>query len=243
MLNWSCVEVDPKDAQGLGDALLRVSVRPDRGHNVIDEVSPELIYVSVGEPQAHGRANRELMGFLRTLLGLEPDKLCLESGEKKAYKTLKASGLAHDKRDLLWLLQAKVGKQHEVRFAAEHAAAARAASDKEAARKRKDIDEYQKLKEEASAQPLPLLEVSALRESTAVKKALPSMIKVKRRAADAQGESEDPPAKRPATDPAAPAVAAGTKDPAPLPGLASAGEDTGGLGISCLTQYDSDSDE
>ncbi|CAE7204581.1 unnamed protein product, partial [Symbiodinium necroappetens] len=122
--SWSSVQFGPKDEQGFCDAKLTLVVRAGQPHNCIEEINSDVVVVSIGEPNKRGRGNRELSGFLRTLLGLAEDQVRLEDNVSSKSKTLLLKRLTCDKRSLIWQLQAKVGDKQPPRFATEEANAA-----------------------------------------------------------------------------------------------------------------------
>lgn len=184
MLTWPCVEVSPKDGSGLGEAKLQILVRLGRGHNCLDEVNSELLFISIGPPAQGGRANVELIGFVGELLGLPPSssQVRIESGLTTRSKVLAISGLIHDKRALIWLLQSKVGQKSDARYAAQHLAAERKASDPDAVKKRKEVGEFRKLQEEAvgAGSALSSLARMAIAQEANAMKPLKSALIVKR---------------------------------------------------------------
>ncbi|CAE7937078.1 unnamed protein product [Symbiodinium sp. KB8] len=110
-----------RDEQGFCDAKLTLVVRAGQPHNCIEEINSDVVVVSIGEPNKRGRGNRELSGFLRTLLGLAEDQVRLEDNVSSKSKTLLLKRLTCDKRSLIWQLQAKVGDKQPPRFATEEA--------------------------------------------------------------------------------------------------------------------------
>lgn len=185
MMLWECVQVEPKDADGMGVVKLAVIVTTGGTHNVITDVRPEGILVTVGAVHKEGRAQLELSGFFRELLEVRADQLKIEGGSNKKTKvlalTIVLSSLTQDKRSMLWFLQAKAGQKHEAHFASDHFNAIRAAENPNAKKRKAELDEFQQALEEASsAAAAEVLPLGALGTSAAAPRGLPSLLKVKR---------------------------------------------------------------
>ncbi|CAE8614315.1 unnamed protein product, partial [Polarella glacialis] len=169
MVTWECVEVCPKDTQGKwGDAKVNVLIWDNCQHNEVKEVTPDLIHVCIGIHKQGGKAGRgkgakseqqervkrELVGFFREILNLgegsPQDQIRIERESHKT-KLLVVSGLDRDKRSLLWLLQSKVGQKLDAHWAVDFANAALAAGNKEALKRKSEIDDFQRLQEEEMA--------------------------------------------------------------------------------------------
>lgn len=238
MLTWACVEVGKKDASGLGEVRLAVTVLPGQSHNVITEVTSELIWVSVGVDKKSGRANLELLGFLHFLLGLEgDDQLGIERGESARSKIIVVSGVSHDKRSMIWLLQSKVGEKHAAHFAADVAAALRRECDPRALKRRKEETEFRQLQEEA--QSASLLQMAPAAYACAVKPKLPPALKVKRAGVDV-----DVSGPRETTEgTAAPVTAVQASAEAAAAAAATPTGVTGAAPSAALVHYDSESEE
>lgn len=242
---WNCVVAEPKDAQGVGSVKLTVVVSPGCHHNRITKVEPEGIFVDVGVPKKEGRANIELLGFLAFLFDLEEDQVRLESGEISKGKVVVLSGLKQDKREMIWQLEAKVGQKHEAHFAVDAANAARALMNKKAAARRKELDEFQSLREEAlSASPGPMSNL--LLGAAAPKRQLPHAVSLKRSAGDAGAapapmDASPPDAKRAARSPSGPAAAVAAEGATGAP--VAPADDAPGLGGLAAYDSDEDSDE
>lgn len=184
MLSWSSVQFGPKDEQGFCDAKLTLVVRAGQPHNCIEEINSDVIVVCIGEPNKRGRGNRELSGFLRTLLGLGEDQVRLEDNVSSKSKTLLLKRLTCDKRSLIWQLQAKVGDKQPPRFATEEANAALRLADPAAKRLKDETGEYRRLQEEARAEALSALVAAPSpysdKVSSSERPTLPQVLRVRR---------------------------------------------------------------
>ncbi|CAE7326530.1 GIP [Symbiodinium microadriaticum] len=184
MLSWSSVQFGPKDEQGFCDAKLTLVVRAGQPHNCIEEINSDVVVVSIGEPNKRGRGNRELSGFLRTLLGLAEDQVRLEDNVSSKSKTLLLKRLTCDKRSLIWQLQAKVGDKQPPRFATEEANAALRLADPAAKRLKDETGEYRRLQEEARAEALSALVAAPSpysdKVSSSERPTLPQVLRVRR---------------------------------------------------------------
>lgn len=183
---WTCVDVGANAADGTCDARLVVVLTPEMPHNRVTKMTPDVLFVDVGATKKGGRANVELLGFVASLLGLEESRVTLESGkgDKDRNKVLALSGLKQGKRELIWALQGKVGERHDPHFAADKANAARRLANEDAVKRRRELNEFQTLREEAQRLPQKTLEMPVrLGELAHTTGPLPATLRVKRKAA------------------------------------------------------------
>mmetsp|Transcript_16183 Transcript_16183/g.31656 ORF Transcript_16183/g.31656 Transcript_16183/m.31656 type:complete len:189 (+) Transcript_16183:380-946(+) len=120
------------------------------------------------------------------------EKVRMVSGEKERNKLIVFSGLKHEKRELIWLLEAKCGQRHDAHFAVDKVNEERRRSSKEALQREKEQSEFRSLREElASASHCEtLLANSVMPQIHGRKRALPtSPWVVKRQASEAPKDS------------------------------------------------------
>lgn len=143
------VAMGPRDAEGLAAARVTVVATPGCHHNKVTKVTPEVIFVDLGVPKAGSRANVELLGFLASILELQEEQVRLESGRSLKGKVVVLSGLTLERKELVWRLEGQVGRRHEPHFAADDINAARNLNSRQAVTRRKELDEFQSLRDEA----------------------------------------------------------------------------------------------
>jgi len=243
---WTCISVEGTKAK------LTVALYDQCGSNKIAKVTPDVIFIEVGALRRDGGADIELLGFLASLLGLREDQVSVEPEEQGKARGKKAAcegrfvtllGLQQSKRELIWLLESKVGQRHDPHFAADSANAARNQGSKQGVARRRELEEFASLRQEALGTQRPSAAEGLFGEPA-------SAVGLKRKAApDAGGAAAA--AKRPsaakapaeaAAEEAQPAAQPEATPPAP-PGDAAeaASEEEGALGG--LAAYDSDEDE
>ncbi|CAK0844440.1 unnamed protein product [Prorocentrum cordatum] len=179
------------------------------------------------------------------LVSVEPEEQGKARGKKAACegRFVTLLGLQQSKRELIWLLESKVGQRHDPHFAADSANAARNQGSKQGVARRRELEEFASLRQEALGTQRPSAAEGLFGEPA-------SAVGLKRKAApDAGGAAAA--AKRPsaakapaeaAAEEAQPAAQPEATPPAP-PGDAAeaASEEEGALGG--LAAYDSDEDE
>jgi hypothetical protein len=195
--SWTCITAGPTDAEGFADVRLVLSCATDAHFNKVTELKPDVILIELGVPKVKRRdwtqANIELLGFLGSLFDLKEDQVRMES-EADRTKRVILSGLRLEKREVIWAFQKVVGQRHEAHFATDNMTAARIAASKEGQKRKDELEEFKSLKEEARSTLAPV-RVMGMAELGA-KKALPSVLKVKRKTMDTPGVEPSSPAKQ-----------------------------------------------
>jgi len=176
---WSCVKVEPKTEQGIGDVSLMVAVTLNCSHNRLSELTPDIVFVELGISKKEAKLgwdNMEVLGFLAFLFDVPMNQIRMQSGEKERNKLIIFSGLRHEKRELIWLLEAKLGQRHDAHFAIDKVNEQKRKSSKDALQREKEQSEFRSLREEmASANHLEaFLTSSVMQQTTGRKRALPT---------------------------------------------------------------------
>lgn len=187
---WSCVNVEPKNEHGLGDISLMVAVTLGCSHNRLAELTPDIIFVELGITKKEAKLgwdNMEVLGFLAFLFDVPMRQIRMDVGEKERNKLIVFSGLRHEKRELIWLLEAKRGQRHDAHFAVDRVNEERRRSSKEVLQREKEQSEFRSLREEmACANHSETLTNSVTQQTLRQKRALPvSPWVVKRQASEA----------------------------------------------------------
>jgi len=187
VLSWNSVEVTEKGQDGLGDVKLALCLKLGGSHNVIQKVEPELIIIEVGAPKRKGMANMELLGFLAEVFDVTPEQVRIQQGIKESAKSVVIGGLRQSKRELVWFLEARVGKKMVAHHALDLLNAEREACSRQKAKREQEISEFQRLREEVceeSAKAVPMQTSSVAPTNTTGKAALLHMLGLKRKAED-----------------------------------------------------------
>eukprot|EP00927_Polykrikos_kofoidii_P077415 TRINITY_DN74354_c0_g1_i1.p1 TRINITY_DN74354_c0_g1~~TRINITY_DN74354_c0_g1_i1.p1 ORF type:complete len:265 (-),score=69.84 TRINITY_DN74354_c0_g1_i1:108-902(-) len=149
--NWKSIAVENTDDSKRFIARLVVVATPGMQHNRLAKITPDVVFVDLGVLKTEGRANVELLGFLAFLLDLDEGQVRIESGESARTKVIVLDKINLDKRELIWLLESKVGQKHEAHFATDNVNRIRCEMNKEAISRRKEKDEFESLRQEAFA--------------------------------------------------------------------------------------------
>jgi len=258
--SWTCVRVEPKGDDGLGDARLLVVATLGAQHNQVTDITPDVIFVELGLPKTKGRpnaeqqerANVELLCFIAFLLGLQEEQVRMESDETERNKIVVLASVRHDKRELIWLLEAKVKQRHDAHFAVDKVNAARNLTCKQAVKRREELSEYRSLLEEAECANFAasIVPPALVSQQVTGKINLPNSLRVKRKTPEAAHEVVD--ASRQASRLARRSTSSCGLNVLPRPGVVSPSVADGAMaadteGIGGLAAYDSedesDSDE
>ena len=76
-----------------GNRLLQVKVHPGAGRNEITGFSGNTILLKIAAPPEKGKANRELVEFLASLLGVNKSSITIVKGETGRNKFISVNGL------------------------------------------------------------------------------------------------------------------------------------------------------
>merc|ERR1712150_187313 len=135
-----------------------------------------------------GWDNMEVLGFLAFLFDVPMKQIRMNAGGKGRNKLIAFSGLRHEKRELIWLLEAKRGQRHDAHFAVDKVNEERRRSSKEALQREQEQSEFRSLREEmaSASHTETFLTNSVMQQTLGRKRALPvSPWVVKRQASEA----------------------------------------------------------
>jgi len=68
--------------------IIKVIVKPNSSKNSIDGIYMGRLRVRISSPPQKGKANKELIGYISSILGISKKNISIKSGEKSSFKKL-----------------------------------------------------------------------------------------------------------------------------------------------------------
>jgi uncharacterized protein (TIGR00251 family) len=78
------------------EAKISLRVYPNAPKNEVTGFTDELLRVRIAAPPVKGKANRELLSFLRRFLKLGPEAIAITRGHTSRNKTIRVTGLTQE---------------------------------------------------------------------------------------------------------------------------------------------------
>jgi len=87
------------DMTGEVHAHLTVQVQPGAGRNQVTRYTDGILHVKIAAPPVRGKANRELIEFLSSVLGVSRSSLSIEKGHTSRRKVVVVEGMGQEEME------------------------------------------------------------------------------------------------------------------------------------------------